>query len=96
MRCVVTCFNQPGWDLDAWNVPAMKPLKDVGIADLDLVQNMSGNAYSLFQFGPWVMAAMCTYGKFASSRAAASSPVASPALPEESDGDIDDFGDISS
>ena len=48
-----------GWFDDAWQVPAIDHTEG-----LYLISNMCGNAYSLYHKGPWLLAALATYGQF--------------------------------
>eukprot|EP00974_Lingulodinium_polyedra_P071234 6892863-Lingulodinium_polyedra.AAC.1 len=42
----------------------MMPAKDRPDSFPELVSNMVGNAYSVYNFGPWVLALFATYGRF--------------------------------
>ena len=54
-----------GWDDDLWRVDRMKPIDQVTHEDVDLLDNMAGNAFSLWHYRPWVIATLATLGKFA-------------------------------
>ena len=49
-----------GWNVDSW-APYSTPDK---APDLELISNLAGNAYSLYHYGPWEMAALATFGKY--------------------------------
>ena len=54
-------FRLMGWGDEEWQ-PGGDLFQDhVGN---ELLMNMSGNAFSQFHLGPWMLASLATYGKF--------------------------------
>ena len=53
-----------GWDDSCWNVEAMTALEEVSVDRVELLENMAGNAFSLWHYGPWMSALLITLGRF--------------------------------
>ncbi len=51
-----------GWCDSFWAAPSPSDVQNIEM--LDLLEDMAGNAYSAFHFGPWMMALLVTFGKF--------------------------------
>ena len=51
-----------GWPDSMWT--SRSPTSPLAQENLETISNMCGNAFSLFQFGPWQMATLATYGRF--------------------------------
>ena len=55
-------FRMIGWGDAMWKKCSEAYSEDEGYPELLL--NMTGNAYSLFHFGPWALASLATFGRF--------------------------------
>lgn len=53
-----------GWEDEFWNVGDMPPAADLTAETLELYENMAGNAYSAWHYGPWMCALLATAGRF--------------------------------
>lgn len=53
-----------GWDDAQWQAERMQLPAERPDSFPELISNMAGNAYSVYHFGPWVLALFAVYGKF--------------------------------
>ena len=53
-----------GWSDDEWNLEKMPAADKVTEDDMELIPNLAGNAFRLWQYGPWLCALLSTYGFF--------------------------------
>ena len=61
---LVECFEtmrMVGWDDSMWKIGRCVSQDETYP---ELISNMAGNAYSLFHFGPWMLASIATFGRF--------------------------------
>ena len=53
-----------GWGDEEWQHGAQSANEVRSVDFTELVANICGNAYSIFHYGPWQLAALATFGKF--------------------------------
>ncbi len=58
------CMRLIGWDDTCWLCP---PSSNPTDETLELLEDMAGNAYTIWHYVPWMLALLATFGKFSTS-----------------------------